>query len=74
MSALAQLHAPHRPVVMVNGRPCTASGAVLLSATPFPTPPLTQDDELLQAALLEPRTAAPLPRFLRLVGDIWRWC
>lgn len=74
MNAQALLHAPRRTVLMVNGRPCTATGAVLITDSPFPKAELTPDDELLQAALLEPRTATRPPLLQRLAGELWRWC
>lgn len=40
------------------------------------TPPparTDRDHQRLQAALLEPRTAAPQPLPARVAGAIWRW-
>lgn len=31
------------------------------------------DEDLLQAALLEPRTATHWPLWRRIAGAIWRW-
>ena len=36
-------------------------------------PPLTADQERMQAALLERRTASPQSLIQRLFGRIWRW-
>lgn len=33
----------------------------------------TRSEEEVQAALLEPRTARPLPLFQRLAGAVWKW-
>lgn len=32
------------------------------------------DADRLQAALLDARTARPLPLLMRVLGAIWRWC
>lgn len=34
----------------------------------------TSNEEQLQSALLEPRTAKPLPLLQRIAGAVWRWC
>jgi hypothetical protein len=36
--------------------------------------PLAADAELIQSALLEKRTARPLPVLQRVAGAIWKWC
>lgn len=36
--------------------------------------PLPADEELIQRALLEPRTARPLPWLQRIAGACWAWC
>lgn len=35
---------------------------------------MSPDERLLQKALLEKRTAAPLPLLQRIAGAVWRWC
>jgi hypothetical protein len=35
---------------------------------------MSRDAEDIQSALLEPRTARPLPLMNRIAGAIWRWC
>lgn len=34
---------------------------------------LVTDELLLQKALLEPRTAQPLPMLQRIAGAVWKW-
>lgn len=54
----------------------TSSGGCILIGSPWQAAPapLTVDAELLQSALLEPRTASPRPLLYRIAGAIWRWC
>lgn len=50
----------------------TPAGVRIGSAfTPKPAP-MDRDARAVQAALLDPRTASPLPSTLRLFGAIWR--
>lgn len=46
---------------------------VIGSAYTPPPPAMSQDAELAQAALLEPRTARPLSVPARIFGAVWRW-
>ncbi len=38
-----------------------------------PPLPVQGDAVLIQAALLEPRTARPLPLLQALIGRVWKW-
>lgn len=56
-----------------NGLVGTSTGILIGSRwTPKPAP-LPADAELLQSALLEPRTARPIPLPHRLIGAIVGW-
>jgi hypothetical protein len=66
---------------VINGRvrtPETASGGGIVIGAAYTRSRRAKDmsgDELhLQSALLEPRTAHPLPLIHRIAGAIWRWC
>lgn len=58
---------PHRCRTTV-----TKSGIVIGGAYVPPPPRLTRDQEAIQAALLEPRTARPLTGARRILGFFWR--
>lgn len=50
------------------------TGKVQIGIAYIPTPqPLTADQERMQAALLDPRTARPQSFTQRLFGRIWSW-
>lgn len=68
--------APGTRVVVMAGREHTDTGKVVIGCAhvPAPTQQISADHELLQAALLEPRTAAPRPFLHRFAGSVWRWC
>lgn len=60
--------ADHRRRVPFN------TGRVQIGIAHIPKPqPMTADQERMQAALLDPRTAAPQSLTQRLLGAIWRW-
>jgi len=51
----------------------TATGLRIGIAYIPPAPAMTRTDELVQAALLEPRTAQPMSLLQSVLGAIWRW-
>src|SRR5574337_1039050 len=59
----------------IDANPARASctGIVIGGAWRRPMPQISQDGERLQAALLERRTAALRPWFMRLIGRVWSW-
>lgn len=66
------------PVRVLNGRTYTrktaSGGGIAIGCAYTPRPPaMSADAELAQAALLEPRTARPLPFLNRVAGALWRW-
>lgn len=52
----------------------TCRGIVIGGAIAPRMPEFSADAELLQEAVLEPRTAKPLPVLQRIAGALWRWC
>lgn len=65
--------AGHRVVILAR-RECIDTGRVVIGSCHIERPPIaTRDGETLQAALLEPRTAAPRPLLARLAGAFWSW-
>lgn len=38
-----------------------------------PMPPVDGDSQLLQSAILDPRTRKPRPTLMRALGKIWKW-
>lgn len=50
------------------------TGRVVIGRAYVPPPPriVSRDAERLQSALLEPKTAQPLPLVQRIAGAIWR--
>lgn len=55
--------------------PWRTSSGVVVGCMCEPRPPaLDRDALLLQEALLEPRTAQPLPTPARVLGAFWKWC
>jgi len=51
------------------------TGRVVIGSAYRPAPPaMDRDAQRLQSALLDPRTANPLPPMLRPVGAFVRWC
>lgn len=68
------LPAAYRPPVPVHGRVLrTCRGIVIGGAIPPKPPEFSADAELIQEALLERRTARPLPALHRIAGAVWRW-
>lgn len=63
----------YREPHIVNGRVETCRLVQIGCAHQPKLPALTPDAENLQAALLERRTARPLPLFNRIAGAVWRW-
>ncbi len=51
----------------------TSTGLIIGCLAPRKRPALSRDDELLQSALLEPRTAQPLRGIEAVAGAIWKW-
>ncbi|CAN5859513.1 hypothetical protein BH11PSE13_BH11PSE13_12430 [soil metagenome] len=65
----------YKPPVPVHGRTLrTCRGVVIGGAIAPRMPQFSGDAELIQEALLERRTARPLPLVDRIVGAVWRWC
>ena len=64
----------HPPRVLANARAITCRGIVIGGAIAPPVPTMTQDGELIQAALLDPRTAKPQTTLQRALGALWGWC
>lgn len=61
--------------VPVHGRTLRTCRGVHIGGAILPPPPtFSADGELIQEALLEPRTANQRPLLLRLAGAVWRWC
>lgn len=67
---------PGHRYVNIAGRQCLDTGAIVIGSAHIPAPSraISKDAETIQAALLEPRTAAPRPRVLRMLGAFVRWC
>jgi len=63
----------YRQPRVVNGRVETCRLVQIGCAHQPKLPALSPDAESIQAALLEPRTARPLPLFNRIAGAVWRW-
>jgi hypothetical protein len=65
----------YTPPVPVHGRTLrTCRGLLIGSALAPRMPDCSADAELVQAALLDRRTAAPRPLLQRIAGAAWRWC
>ncbi|KWT89312.1 MULTISPECIES: hypothetical protein [unclassified Variovorax] len=64
----------YRPPRVVNGRLITCRLVEIGCAHELRPPALSRDAEAIQGALLEPRTARPLPLINRIAGAVWRWC
>lgn len=52
----------------------TKSGVVVGCLYQRPAPRHDRDALRLQEALLDPRTAKPLPPVARVLGAFWNWC
>lgn len=72
----ATLPEDYRPAKVVNGRARTCRYIEIGIAHQASRNPndFTSSEEHLQDALLEPRTAKPLPLLQRIAGAVWRWC
>lgn len=71
----AALPAHYAPPVPMHGRTLRTCRGIHIGGAIAPRmPAVSQDGERLQAALLEPRTAAPRPVLLRIAGAVWGWC
>ena len=77
MSAQVLSHgrAPGIRTVVLAGREHTDTGKVVIGCAHLrpPVHEFSADHELLQAALLEPRTAHPRPLLARMAGAFWGW-
>lgn len=64
----------HR-IVTAAGRPCIDTGKLVIGIAHVPGPikQFSRDQERLQAALLEPKTAIPATALHRLAGAVWQW-
>lgn len=59
---------------LVRTPPTPRGGGILIGSQWSQGPvPIAPDAELLQSALLNRRTAAPLPVLQRMAAMIWRW-
>lgn len=70
-ATLPELYWPPRRVA--NGLK-TCRGVIVGGAIPPAKAEIGSHAEHVQAALLEPRTAKPLPLLQRIAGALWRWC
>jgi hypothetical protein len=70
----AVLPEDYRPARTVNGRTRTCRWIEIGCAHQRPAAVITVDGEQLQSALLEPKTAKPLPLLQRFAGAMLRWC
>ena len=67
---------PHNyrpPRWLPSGALMTCRGIVIGGAIAPPIPTMTQDGERIQAALLDPRTAARARRHAGLLLALWAW-
>jgi hypothetical protein len=65
----------YRAPVPMHGRTLrTCSGVHIGGAIAPRMPAFSSDAELIQQALLETRTARPLPALQRIAGALWAWC
>lgn len=64
----------HPPRMQENARAITCRGIVIGGAIAPPMPTMPKDGELIQAALLDPRTAQPQTAWRRAMGALWGWC
>ena len=66
----------HIRIVRMAGRDVVHTGRIAIGAAHIPRPSreIGKEAERLQTALLDPRTARPLPPLQRIAGAIWRWC
>ena len=64
----------HPPRMQENARAITCRGIVIGGAIAPPLPTMPKDGELIQAALLDKRTATPSPLWAHVLGAFWGWC
>lgn len=65
---------PSYRIVRMAGRDCVDIGQVVIGAAHVPRPtPIFKHAELLQSALLDPRTASKPGPIRRVLGAFWRW-
>ncbi len=68
----------HGQLAVLNGRTVTPKtkrgGGIAIGIAHVPKPPKPGSEALrLQSALLDKRTARPLPLIRRIAGAVWRW-
>ena len=66
-------HNYREPRLLQSGSLETCRGVVIGGAIAPPIPTMTQDGERIQAALLDPRTAAQPRRHAGLLLALWAW-
>lgn len=66
-------HNYREPRLLQSGSLETCRGVVIGGAIPPPLPAVTQDGARIQAALLDPRTAARARRHAGLLLALWAW-
>lgn len=71
----ATLPEDFRPARVIDGKVQTCKHLQIgaMHTPDAQLPEIYGDAEMLQSALLEPRTARPLPLILRAAGAAWRW-
>lgn len=62
------------PRTLPSNRMVTCRGIVIGGAIAPTLPTMTQHGELIQAALLDARTATARPLLARVAGAFWGWC
>ena len=69
------LPSAYKPPVPVHGRALRTCRGIHIGGALAPRlPEFSKDAELIQEALLEPRTARDAPVLQRIAGAVWRWC
>ena len=63
----------HPPRMQENARAVTCRGIVIGGAIAPPLPTMPADGELIQAALLDPRTATARPLWARVLQGVIGW-
>lgn len=67
-------HGYQEPHALPTGTLRTCRGIVIGGAIAPALPRMARDDERIQAALLDERTAGPRPLWARIAGALWGAC
>lgn len=67
-------HGYQEPHALPTGALRTCRGVVIGGAIAPALPRMASDDERIQAALLDDRTATPRPLWARIAGALWGAC